>query len=39
MAAKRTFNVRWISAGRGVDFDAAPDRSVEYAGQPLTISR
>jgi len=39
MSSKRTFNVRWISADRGADFDAAPDRTVEYTGQPLKISR
>jgi alpha-D-xyloside xylohydrolase len=41
MAAARSIDVRWI---HGADtppaqFDAPPDLSVEYQGEPLTLRR
>jgi alpha-D-xyloside xylohydrolase len=41
MIETRTFNIRWITPGapRPLDFDAAPDVSVTYAGQPVTVRR
>ena len=40
MPATRTFNIRWITSGenRAADFTAAPDVSVKYTGQPLSIA-
>ena len=40
MPATRTFNIRWITPGErdAADFDAAPDFSVQYNGQPLSIA-
>ena len=39
MPARRTFAVRWIAANepRAADFDVAPDASIEYSGQPVTL--
>jgi alpha-D-xyloside xylohydrolase len=41
MAAKRTFNVRWISARThgAADLDAKPDQSVEYSGSAVMIRK
>ena len=39
MVATRTFNVRWISPdeANASDFDASPDESLTYSGQPVTF--
>ncbi|MEJ2415628.1 MAG: glycoside hydrolase family 31 protein [Exilibacterium sp.] len=40
MAQQRRIHVRWITAGKSaVNFDAQPDRSVDYRGQQLIIKR
>ncbi len=40
MPPKRTFKVRWISGPTdATKFDAQPDATVEYAGQPITVAR
>ncbi|QUD88272.1 TIM-barrel domain-containing protein [Phenylobacterium montanum] len=41
MLESRVFNIRWITPGapKPLDFDSAPDRSVTYAGQPVTVRR
>jgi alpha-D-xyloside xylohydrolase len=41
MLAERRFNIRWIGARapKALDFDAAPDRTVVYAGRPIVIHR
>jgi hypothetical protein len=40
MQPTRTFDVRWITPGekQAADFTASPDLSVQYSGQPLSIS-
>lgn len=40
MQATRTINIRWITPGekQAADFSMAPDLSVRYAGQPLSIA-
>jgi alpha-D-xyloside xylohydrolase len=39
MAQTRTYHVRWIEPGEANadDLDAAPDATVEYSGQPVTL--
>lgn len=39
MQEHRTFKVRWIAPGAAApaDFDAAPDRTIEYSGAALTV--
>jgi alpha-D-xyloside xylohydrolase len=39
MPSKRTINVRWMKPGttRALSFDAKPDASVSYTGEPLTV--
>jgi alpha-D-xyloside xylohydrolase len=41
MPARRTFNIRWISGATADlnDFDAAADKTVDYAGQTVVIKR
>jgi alpha-D-xyloside xylohydrolase len=41
MVGKRTFNVRWISAGTpdSGNFDAKPDQTVEYSGERVVIRK
>ncbi len=41
MLEHRQFHIRWIAAAasKALDFEAAPDRTVDYAGQPVTIRR
>ncbi len=41
MLAKRTFKVRWITpdAAKALDFDAAPDASLDYDGQAVSVRR
>lgn len=40
MADKRTFKVRFIGGGaKPADFDAAPDATVDYAGEPVVVTR
>ncbi len=41
MVGKRTFNVRWISAGTpdSGNFDAKPDQTVEYSGDRVVIRK
>ena len=40
MLRNRTFKVRWISGPTDpVNFDAKPDTTVEYSGQPVTARR
>ena len=41
MAAKRTINVRWMSAGapRALDLDAAPDATIAYDGRSKSMRR
>jgi alpha-D-xyloside xylohydrolase len=41
MVSRRTFNVRWISAGThdAANFAAKPDQAVEYSGAQIVIRR
>jgi alpha-D-xyloside xylohydrolase len=41
MPATRTFRIRWVSGPTKNlnDFDAAADKTVNYAGQPVVIKR
>ncbi|HYC97197.1 TIM-barrel domain-containing protein [Brevundimonas sp.] len=41
MPANRTFHIRWIDGptATAADFEAAPARTVEYAGQTVQVSR
>lgn len=41
MLESRVFNIRWITQAtpRALDFDAAPDRTVTYTGQPVAVRR
>ena len=40
MVDKRTFKIRFIGAGaKPTDFDAAPDATVAYDGQPVVVTR
>jgi alpha-D-xyloside xylohydrolase len=41
MVSRRTFNVRWISAGTrdAANFAARPDQNVEYSGAALVVRR
>ena len=41
MTSQRTINVRWLDGKQrnAIDFDAAPDTTVQYSGQAITIKR
>jgi alpha-D-xyloside xylohydrolase len=40
MVDKRTFKIRFIGAGaKPTDFDAAADATVDYAGEPVVVTR
>jgi alpha-D-xyloside xylohydrolase len=41
MVSRRTFNVRWISAGthNAANFAAKPDQTVAYSGAQIVIRR
>jgi hypothetical protein len=41
MPSRRTFSIRWINGATANlnDFDAAADKTVDYAGQTVVIKR
>jgi alpha-D-xyloside xylohydrolase len=40
MVDKRVFKIRFIGAGaKPTDFDAAADATVDYAGEPVVVTR
>lgn len=39
LAAHRKVSVRWITPGRGLDLDAAPDATVDYDGRAVVLRR
>jgi alpha-D-xyloside xylohydrolase len=41
MVGERTFNVRWIAgtSRNAANFEARPDATVRYSGEPVTVGR